>query len=260
MTAALKTDMGFTRYRIQHVLNRIARRPLADDFYWDDYNIHYRSELQENQKHHTLQIAPGDFAFVGGALEAKREINPLHPNHRLLYETIVQLRPAAVVELGCGGGDHLHNLHVLAPEIELHGIDRDPKQLAFLRERYPDLGADLRIADATLPLPAAIDQVDLSYTQAVIMHLHDGNGHRVALANAFRLARKHVVLMEDWRRHAYVDDLYDLHERGIIDWPELHLYYREAPELRRPHILIASKGVLEYPVLDDFAILRDSAS
>ena len=39
------------------------------------------------------------------------------------------------------------------------------------------------------------------------MHLHDGNGHRVALTNMFRAARKHVVLMENWRRHPYVDDL-----------------------------------------------------
>jgi SAM-dependent methyltransferase len=255
--AVIQTGVSFIRYRIRKALNRITGHRLIDDFYWHDYNDHYRGELRENEKHHTVQITPGDFAFVDGVLQPVRDVPPLHPNHRLLYETIVQLRPASVLELGCGGGDHLHNLHVLAPEIELHGIDREPKQLAFLRERYPDLDADVRIADATLHLPSAIDRVDLAFTQAVIMHLHDGDGHRVALTNLFRLARTHVVLMENWRRHEYVDDLQDLHRSGIINWPELHLYYREAPELGRPHILVASRDVLDYPALEDFAILRD---
>ena len=251
--------MSFHRYRIRKALNRITGQRLIDDFYWADYNDHYRSELRENEKHHTLQLRPGDAAFVDGVLQSAENRLPLHPNHRLLYETIVQLRPSSVLELGCGGGDHLHNLHVLAPEIELHGIDREPKQLAFLRERYPKLDADLQVADATLPFPTAIEPVDLAFTQAVIMHLHDGHGHRVALANLFRAARNHVVLMENWQRHEYVDDLQALHASGVIDWPELLLYYREAPELGRPHILVASRQVLDYPVLDDFAILRGAA-
>jgi SAM-dependent methyltransferase len=253
--------MAFSRSRIRHVLARAAgRAPTADDFYWDDYNNLYRIEVRENERSYTGRIGRGEFDFVDGVLQASRDVRPLHPNHRLLYETILQLAPTSVLEVGCGGGDHLHNLHALAPEIELRGIDRDARQIAYLRERHPDLDAQIREADATLHLPSTIDNVDLAFTQAVIMHLHDGNGHRVALTNMFRTARKHVVLMENWRRHPYVDDLRDLHLRGIIGWPELHFYYRESPELRRPHIMIASNETLDYPVLEDFAILRDNVS
>lgn len=253
--------MAFARSRIRHVLARAAGRPPAkDDFYWDDYNSLYRVEVRENERSYTGRITRGEFDYVDGVLQASQDVRPLHPNHRLLYETILQLQPASVIELGCGGGDHLHNLHVLAPAVELHGIDRDAKQLAYLRERHPDLHADVRLADATLHLPVAVKDVDLAYTQAMVMHLQDGNGHLVALTNLFRVARKHVVLMENWRRHPYVDDVRDLHVRGIIAWPDLHFYYRDSPELRRPHILIASTEELDYPILNDFAILRDNVT
>ena len=46
--------MSFHRYRIRKVLNRITGQRLIDDFYWADYNDHCRSELRENEKHHTL--------------------------------------------------------------------------------------------------------------------------------------------------------------------------------------------------------------
>ncbi len=243
------------------MLARVTGRPRqADDFDWDDYNTLYREEVRENEKRFIGRIAPGEFEFVDGVLRASGAARPLHPNHRILYETILQLQPASVLEVGCGGGDHLHNLQVLAPHVLLHGVDRDAKQLAYLRERHPDLHADIRAADATLHLPATVESVDLAFTQAVIMHLHDGNGHRVALTNMFRAARKHVVLMENWRRHPYLDDLRDLHQRGVIGWPELRFYYRESPEFGRPHILIASTEVLDYPILEDFAILRDNVS
>ena len=114
--------MAFARSRIRHVLARAAGRPpTADDFYWEDYNSLYRVEVRENERSYTGRIGRGEFEFVDGVLRASRDIRPLHPNHRLLYETILQLAPTSVLEVGCGGGDHLHNLHVLAPEVALQG-------------------------------------------------------------------------------------------------------------------------------------------
>lgn len=252
--------MAFVRYRIRRTLNQLAGRRLGDDFYWADYNVRYREEIAQNERHFTQRLTSGDFAFSNGSLQATRDVRPLHPNFRLLYETVLQLKPESVLELGCGGGDHLHNLHVLAPEIALYGVDRDAKQLAYLRERHPGLSADVRMADATLPLPSDLPDVDLAYTQAVIMHLQEGNSHLVALANLFRVARRHVVLMEHWRRHEYADDLQSLREQRVIDWPEIHLHYRDSPELGRPHLLIASREPLDFPVLEDFATLRDAVA
>ncbi len=63
----------------------------------------------------------------------------------MLYETILQLRPKSTCEFGCGGGDHLKNLRTVAPDIDVHGMDRSRGQLGILRRRHPNLDADVRL-------------------------------------------------------------------------------------------------------------------
>lgn len=228
-----------------------------DDFDWRRYEGHYRTELKNLSAEHSQRIRPGDYAMEGGQLNRVGDILPLHPNHRLLYETIVQLAPASVVELGCGGGDHLHCLELLLPDTQFHGFDRSPEQLGFLRERNPDVRATLELLDATMPYSRDLPTVDVGYTQAVFMHIQTGNGHRVAMANLFHMATKQVVLMENWSRHDFVADIRELFERRMIPWTDLHLYFRRAPELaNRPHMLVASSIPLEYEELESDAVLR----
>lgn len=240
----------FAGYRLRMLAKRALGRSRGDDFYWEDYNLRYRAELDWNERHYTQSLAPGDYELVGGSLVMKHDgLRPLHPNPRLLYETILQLAPESAFELGCGGGDHLHNLNVLSPEIKLRAIDRDEKQLAFAHERHPDLAAETMPFDATLPLPVDFPSSDLAFTQAVLMHIQLGNGHLVALSNLFRAATEHVVLMERWTRHDYVGDILRLADDRVIPWSELHFHYRESPELGRPHLLVVSRRRLAYPEL-----------
>jgi SAM-dependent methyltransferase len=245
------------RYHLINRLKRWAGMRDGDDWDWRRYNIHYRGELKGIEKEHTLNIRGSDFAFEDGELRKKNPAAPdLHPNHRLLYETILQLRPASVLELGCGGGDHLSNLSVLRPQLKLFGRDLLEDQLAFLKERHPSLSADLAQFDCTLPFPIDSPSVDVAYTQAVLMHIQVGNGHRVALANLFRSASKQVVLMEAWTRHDFMGDIRRLHELKIIPWKEIFFHYRESPELRKPHLMVVSSSRLEaYPALADYKAL-----
>jgi SAM-dependent methyltransferase len=246
-----------------HIVNRLKKWTGvrdADDWDWSRYNLHYRGELKAIAKEHTLVIEPKDFAFKDGALT---KTNPaaldLHPNHRLLYETLVQLRPSSVLELGCGGGDHLSNIGLLLPGTRLVGRDLSADQLAFLKERHPSLSADVSPFDCTLPFPADGPSVDAAYTQAVLMHIQVGNGHRVALANLFRAATKQVVLMEHWKRHDFMEDIRRLHALRIIPWKNLYFYYRNSPELKKPHLMIVSSEPLkDYPALDDYRLLTDA--
>jgi len=231
----------------------------ADDFDWRVYNRQYRGELESIERTHATRLAPGAYRFDDGTLRHSGAGLPLHPNHRLLYETLLLLRPGSVFEVGCGGGDHLHNLHVLEPSIELHGGDRSPEQLALLRRRSPDLPADVRILDVTLPHSSHLPVVDVAYTQAVLMHIQTGNGHLVGLANLFRLARRQVVVMENWTRHAFPADARRLHRDGMIPWPELHAYVRRSPELdHRPHLLVLSAVELPLEPLRDDDLLAAS--
>jgi SAM-dependent methyltransferase len=231
---------------------------LADDYDWGIYSSRYESELAEYEKKYTFRLSEGDCEFSKGALALQKNILPLHPNHRLLYETILQLQPRSAMEIGCGSGDHLSNLAILAPQVELYGCDMSSDQLTLARRRWPNLRADLRKLDITLPHSALLPIVELCYTQCVIMHIQRGNGHLVALANLFKIATPYVVLMENWSSHNFLGDIQELYKRKMIPWSELHCYYRVAPELNRPHLMVASARPLEYESLTDYSTLLDT--
>jgi hypothetical protein len=234
-----------------------ARNTDAHDmFNWNLYNLHYRGELREEAKVHAINLEPNDYALRNNELtKINQNIKPLHDNHLLLYETILQLNPDSVIEMGCGNGMHLHNLNVLVPKIKLTGVDKDEKQLAFLHECYPDLKAKINKLDATLPLPSDYRGIaDLSFTQAVLMHIHTNATHLVALENLFNLSKKHVVMMEKWRNHNFFDDIKMLYNHKKIGWTNLFFYYKISKEFRTPHLMICSEEPLDYPELTDYNI------
>jgi Methyltransferase domain len=151
----------------------------------------------------------------------------------------------------------LANLKTLRPEMSLHGVDRSSEQIAYLRDLNPGLDARIVELDATHPFPDGMPQVDVAYTQAVIMHIQTGNLHRGALANLFHVARSQVLLMENWARHPFLEDIEALRLGGAIPWPSVHYYYRDSEELGKPHLVICSAEPLHYPVLDDYSRLLE---
>lgn len=229
----------------------------GDDYNWEKYNETYRGEIAKISRTYTLQLTEGGFRYIDGVLSVRTGWKPLHPNHRLLYETFMQLNPASIAEIGCGGGDHLRNLSVLLPDARIHGYDRAQQQLNFLRERSPDIRAEVRQMDITMPLPKDVAAVDVCYTQAVIMHIQAANSHFVALSNLFHIAKKQVLLMENWERHEFLDDIQTLHKKQMLPWEEVHCYFRRAREFgNKPHLLIASCEPLGYEVLDQYEHMR----
>jgi SAM-dependent methyltransferase len=247
----------------EELINRILKKynrifhPGAnmDDFVWKRYHYHYQAELAEIKKSHTQVLLPGDYAFSGNTLSLQKDILPLHPNHRLLYETVLQLNPGSVLEIGCGGGDHLYNLSILAPSIVLYGRDLSTEQLSFLQRRHPELKADIGQLDITLPFSSLWPVVDLCFTQAVIMHIHTGNGHLVALSNLFKMATTYVILMENWRSHDFMESIRDIYDKKMIPWGDLFFYYRFSPELNKPHLMVVSAEKLDYEPLTRYDIL-----
>jgi SAM-dependent methyltransferase len=231
------------------------RRSHQDDFDWGTYPSQYALQLSEIQRVHTVKLSPSDYFFSNGKLTLQRDILPLHPNHRLLYETILQLQAKSIMEVGCGGGDHLYNLMILSPQIQLHGCDLSTEMLALARQRSPDLRADMQLLDITLPNHTLLPLVDLCFTQAVIMHIKGADRHLVALANLFRIATRQVVLMENWSQHDFLGDIQMLRGKGKISWHDLFFYYKASPELNRPHLMVVSAHPLDYPSLTDYRIL-----
>ena len=83
-----------------------------DDFDWTRYTGEsYQNELVALEREHTILLKPTDAANGQIVIQGK----PLHPNHRLIYETVLRLQPRSILEVGAGGGDHLANLSTLFP-------------------------------------------------------------------------------------------------------------------------------------------------
>lgn len=254
-------NIYFIRYHLLKFIDKLKSPTLSnvknDMFNWSRYNLHYRGELKEIAKTNTLTIKTNDYSFINSRLtKTNKDIRPLHSNWRLLYETILQLKPRSIFEIGCGNGMHLNNIHVLAPEVKLSGIDRDENQLNFLKERHPELNAKILLANATELFPQNfLPTVDLAFTQAVIMHIHEGEKHKIALINLFNISSKYVILIERWKNHPFLGDIKELFNKKAINWERINFYYRTSPENKIPIMIICSKEPLSYPELTNYEVL-----
>ena len=229
-------------------------------FNWTLYNLHYKGELKEAKKKYTLSLKTGDYKFHNSQLvKNNKNIKPLHSSHRLLYETIMQLNPQSVFEMGCGTGMHLHNLQTLLPEARICGVDLSSQQLNGLRKAYPEMANNAKQADATArwsKLPFEI--CDVAFTQAVIMHIHTSDAHLIALENLFKMAKKYVILYESMKNHPFLDDIKKLHSAKKISWDNIFFYYRHNEETNLPAGLICSSVPLNYPELKDYNVFSPS--
>lgn len=222
----------------------------GDDFNWSRYHVHYQGELELASRSRSLVIRPGDYSYSRDRLVRVSDIPPLHPNVHIIFETILQLKATSILEVGCGGGDHLHNLRILQPLIDARGIDISTQQLELLRRRHPELAYAATICDVTGPVDR-IASADLVYTNAVLMHISStGERWQRAVKNLFRLARHHVLLVEDWTKHEYVDYMKQLTPGKDIPWPALYLYRRPSATPGFPWVLVASHHALPYDPLE----------
>ena len=246
-------------YRIKaNVLGLLTGKQIQDDFDWRVYTHDYRGELIGVEKESTIKPKTGDYEFRGGKLIKIRDVKPMHANHHILCEAIGEIGPSLVLEIGCGGGDHLHNLSVLLRGIRLQGSGLSEKRLELARQRHPQLKAELGQFDATsTESPAVLEQVDLVYTQAVIMHIQRPEAYMQALRNVFRLAKRQVALMENWSRHDFMADIKNLITKGEVPWKEVRFYCKRSEMLRTPRLMIVSAERLEgLPELTDYSVLK----
>jgi hypothetical protein len=259
-------NLNFVRYHFfkfaQKYLvkfNIIKKNDLArkDTFNWSLYNIHYRGEVKKTSASWAITLNRDDYGFENGRLFRKDgSIKPLNEQWRLLYETILQLAPASIMEIGCGNGAHLYNMNILNPNIGLIGLDLSDKQIEYLHETYPGLGADIRQADATLPFEEGkLPTADATFTMAVIMHIHENNSHEQALCNLFNSSNKYVLLVERWRNHNIMADVKKLCENKLINWNDIYFYFRTSEEDKNANVMICSKRPLDYPVLETYDML-----
>jgi len=207
--------------KIIHKLCQLRNKIIdKDDFNWDNYHNNYSNQLKNSEDEVTQKLKQNEFEVINGKL--KFNCNPpLNYNAELLYKVIYDLNPNTIFEVGCGGGDHMYNLLKIMPEKDIKGSDLLPKQLEFLEERSPELKGKTYVNDITLgPVPIN----ELVYTQAVTMHIQKGDRHLDALINMFKASTKYVILMENWERHNYYEDIKNLSIGEDFPWDRLYIY------------------------------------
>lgn len=246
--------MGTVGETISGLKREFKRLAGLDDYNWDNYPRVYQEQLSEVGKEHTLKLRKGDYTFANGHLSRASDILPLHPNSRLIYETILQLQPSSIMEFGCGAGYHLYNIMILSPNSKLYGCDRSQAQLDFARDRSPSLRADLRLVDITDQKSVqSLPRSDLVFANAVLMHIR-GRRYTRALENIFRIATMHILLIENWTSHNFLKDMRLLkRKKSITPWNDARFYYRVAPD--RTRLMVVSTHRLGYPTLDTYQTL-----
>ncbi len=233
------------------------RKFYDDDFDWENYTSDsYHRRLKKDVETNFRAISTsGELRFDNASGCVLSQGKPIHPNQTLILETIGQLAPDSVHEVGCGGGDHIANAAALFPDIAITGGDRGHTQLELALGRHPQLAGRIGLQDITMPWSRHWPQPEMVYTQAVIMHIHTAVSHLVALANMVRMAREYVLLVENLQCHNFVQDITNLFEGGHLEWETLHIYRVESSDGARAILL--SRAALDRPVLRSDVQIRD---
>jgi SAM-dependent methyltransferase len=229
-------------------------RRFVDGVNWGQYHKHYVEELKITKRTHTILVSREEIDFYENRIRYKKtNIKPLIMNHELLYETILKLNVTSVLEAGCGGGDHLHNLHELSESLALNGIDYLDSQLKTFENRNPVLYSLVKPSQLDLTQPNLdLPPVELIFTQAVLMHISERNNRfMTAFENLFQSKCTYIVLMENWNQHNFFMSAQYILKHNHA-WRSAQFYYNFSDRDPQTRCLIISKKVLNFPVLRSY--------
>lgn len=233
-----------------------TRKFYDDDFDWDTYtSSSYARQLDKISKEHDMIAETDTLSFDAQSGKVTFTGTSLHENVITILEAIGQLQPASVHEAGCGGGDHLGNGSTLFPNITFTGGDRSEGQLALLKQRHPQLANSVILQDLTMPFSNKWPKAELVYSQAVLMHIHTAVSHLVAFANMINQSTKHVLLMENYQCHNFVEEAQALFDGGHTNWPKMNIYRFDGSQGARAILL--SQEDLDFPTLSTDAQIRE---
>ena len=169
-----------------------------DEYNWSTYHNAYAAQVAHVLKKRTLSFGHNDFEIIEGEIHMKKGLLPLHPNHKLLYETIIDLSPVDVHEVGCGWGNSLANINLLTGgQVAVYGSEISQEQINALLLKYSWLKKQVALNDI---VSHSVKPRDIVFTTAVLMHLGDSNLDS-AIRNIAASTKQHIIMIENPRRH-----------------------------------------------------------
>ena len=234
---------GFRRLKSQLLF---TGKRFIDGVNWDNYHKDYIEELRLIEKTNTTLLDGKNLSFVDGRISFKN-VNtlPLLVGHKLLYETICNLPTNKILEVGCGGGDHLYNLQQLKDDSILFGVDRSKEQLSLFEKRHKFFKSKIKtyvydLTQSNLELP----KVDLIFTQAVLMHISEVNNRFfIAFNNLFTESNSYIVLMENWTQHNFLETAHKIIKDHKF-WSSAKIYFTESEIVPSVKCMVISKNDL----------------
>ena len=145
----------------------------------------------------------------------KNHAKPLYLTHRLIFETALDLAPASIFEFGFWSADHLCSLKLLQAQASIAGADIAARMIEYAKQRNGDQIHDpekpiaLHLRDLAVP-GSCIDflcSAEFVFTQQVLLHIHEGDCHRIFMNNMWDVSRRYVLLVENFRRHFFIKDI-----------------------------------------------------
>jgi SAM-dependent methyltransferase len=242
---------GFIRLRSQLLF---TGKRFIDGVNWDSYHKDYIEELRLIEKTNTTLLDGKNIQFIEGRIHFKNvKTLPLLAGHKLLYETICDLPTNRILEVGCGGGDHLYNLRQLKEESILFGIDRSEKQILLFEKRHKFFKRSVKtyvydLTQSNLELP----KVDLIFTQAVLMHISEVNNRFfIAFNNLFTESNSYIVLMENWTQHDFLETALKIIKDHKF-WSSAKIYFTESEIDPSVKCMVISKSELALRPLTNY--------
>ena len=252
------------RYGLKRLKSQLlfTGKRFIDGVNWDNYHKDYIEELRLIEKTNTILLKGKNVDFDDGRITFK-DVNtlPLLVGHKLLYETICSLSANKILEVGCGGGDHLYNLQQLKSNLTLFGVDRSNEQLKIFEKRHNIFFGKVKtyVRDLT-QIDLELPNVDLIFSQAVLMHISERDSRFfVAFNNLFTESNSYIVLMENWTQHNFLETARKI-IKNHLSWSSAKIYFTESDVNPLTKCMVISQKELDLRTLLDYDQMLSGAN
>ena len=170
------------------------------------HNFHWQTNGYLSDNSAELYALSVEFLFMGLANVMRRQLLP----DIVRYSRRTQLDNLRVLDVACGTGELLDQVHTTLPQAQLHGVDLSPAYVRCAKDKFSSLrDASMMVGNAE-ELPFRDDYFDI-VTNVYLLHELPLDARRRALAEMLRVLKPGgILLIQDSLQNGDAPDLQTL--------------------------------------------------